>query len=213
MKSGPEREAIITRLQPSGQWWRWYNDGYAADAIIVHLNKMATLSSIGLYGTKTVREISVQIDIFYDQCQNIFTKDTAFLCTGSADPIQVPVYVPMLAGKDYTVCAVINSGQEQTYYGDKGSARSMSESNTLSRNAGRKNERFEMHGRFRSRSPIQRMRSPSSASSSIGSTISSSSTRLSPIRFDSESVVEDSWRRRFKDKRKGRDDHPKFPYK
>ena len=163
MKSGPEREAIITRLQPSGQWWRWYNDGYAADAIIVHLNKMATLSSIGLYGTKTVREISVQIDIFYDQCQNIFTKDTAFLCTGSADPIQVPVYVPMLAGKDYTVCAVINSGQEQTYYGDKGSARSMSESNTLSRNAGRKNERFEMHGRFRSRSPIQRMRSPSSA--------------------------------------------------
>jgi len=121
MKSGPEREAIITRLQPSGQWWRWYNDGYAADAIIVHLNKMATLSSIGLYGTKTVREISVQIDIFNDQCQNIFTKDTAFLCTGSADPIQVPVYVPMLAGKDYTVCAVINSGQEQTYYGDKGS--------------------------------------------------------------------------------------------
>jgi len=92
-------------------------------------------------------------------------------------------------------------------------ARSMSESNTLSRNAVRKNERFEMHGRFRSRSPIQRMRSPSSASSSIGSTISSSSTRLSPIRFDSESVVEDSWRRRFKDKRKGRDDHPKFPYK
>ena len=105
MKSGPEREAIITRLQPSGQWWRWYNDGYAADAIIVHLNKMATLSSIGLYGTKTVREISVQIDIFNDQCQNIFTKDTAFLCTGSADPIQVPVYVPMLAGKYYTVCA------------------------------------------------------------------------------------------------------------
>ena len=27
----------------------------------------------------------------------------------------------MLAGKYYTVCAVINSGQEQTYYGDKGS--------------------------------------------------------------------------------------------
>jgi len=92
-------------------------------------------------------------------------------------------------------------------------ARSVSGSDTLSRNAGRKSEHFEMHGRFRSRSPIQRMRSPSSASSSTGSTRSSSSTRLSPIRFEAESVVEDSRRRRYKNNRKGRGGHPKYSYK
>jgi len=119
MKSGPEREAIITRyLNLSGQ--RWDHDGSAADAITVHLNKKATLTSVGLYGTETVREISVKIEVFNDQRQNIFTKDTVFKSTGSADPIQVPVYVQMLAGKDYTVCALINSGQEQTYFGIKG---------------------------------------------------------------------------------------------
>jgi len=120
MKSEVTREAIAIRLQPS-VYPAWRCPGSHADAITVHLDKNATLSSVGLYGTETVREISVKIDVYDDQLRNIFAKDTVFKSTGSADPIQVPVDVQMLAGKNYTVSALINSGAEPTFSGTQGS--------------------------------------------------------------------------------------------
>jgi len=118
MKSELPRKALVTRLQPSDK--RWICRGSNADAITVRLDKMATLTSIGLYGTEIFREISVKIDIFNDQLESIYTKDTVFKSTGFADPIQIPVDVQMLAEKDYTVCALINSDRERTYSGIKG---------------------------------------------------------------------------------------------
>jgi len=124
MKSESTREeAIVRRLKQyglDGVRARWTCRGSRADAISVNLDKMATLTSVGLYGTERVRDISVKIDVYDDQLQNIFTKETVFKSTGSNDPIQVPVYVQMLAGKNYTVSALINSGTEMTFCGTHG---------------------------------------------------------------------------------------------
>jgi len=120
MKSGQARETIVSRFQTLGVG-RWKCSGSNSDAITVLLDKKATLTSIGLYGTETVRDISVKIKIFDDQLESIYSKDTVYKSTGSADPIQIPVDVQMLASKDYTVCAFIKSDKESTYYGCQGS--------------------------------------------------------------------------------------------
>jgi len=119
MKSTRE-EAIVHRLQRPSTTPMWGCGGDRADAITIHLDKMVTLSSVGFYGTETVRDISVKIDVYDDQLRNILTKNSVFKSTGSAEPIQVPVYVEMLAGKNYTVSALINSGTDHTFRGTQG---------------------------------------------------------------------------------------------
>jgi len=128
MKSLRAREATVTRFQTLavGRWNCSRRNcsrsgyGYKLDAITVTLDKKATLTSIGLYGTETVGEISVEIEILDEYDENIYTKDTVFKSTGSADPIQIPVDVQMRARKKYSVCAFIKSDNEGTYYGQYG---------------------------------------------------------------------------------------------
>jgi len=98
----------------------WTCGGQKQDAITFELNKAATLTSVGLFGTRSAREIPVKVDILNTELESIFSTETVYKCTGSREPVMVPVKVRLAAATEYTVLVLINSGRDQTYAGIEG---------------------------------------------------------------------------------------------
>jgi len=118
MKEKEEFEFVCSRF--GGIHAFWWCDGDHLDEITIKLTKAATLTSVGLYGTEFAREIPVKIDILNSELESIFSMQTVYQCTGSSEPVMVPVQVRMEADTEYTVQALINSGSDDTYAGMDG---------------------------------------------------------------------------------------------
>ena len=88
------------------------------DVISFKLSHAATLTSVGLFGTKNTDYIPVGISVGDNQ-SDIFTSSTSYKSTGTKDPIRVPVNVKMVADTEYTINVVIGSRDTKTYFGQE----------------------------------------------------------------------------------------------
>jgi len=99
----------------------WDCMGDEVDAISFKLSHAATLTSIGLFGTKNTDSIPVRISVTDGKCE-IFSSSTSYKSTGTEEPIRVPVCVKMEADTKYTVSVVIGASlaYDLTHCGNEG---------------------------------------------------------------------------------------------
>jgi len=110
----------FTRVdQPSLNDRMWSCRGINKDAICVQLSNDATLTSVGLFGTKNTNPIQVKISVIDSESETLFFLKTSYKSTGTEEPTRVPVYLEMVAHIKYTISVVITSDY-LTFYGRKG---------------------------------------------------------------------------------------------
>jgi len=92
------------------------------DAIAFQPSHAATLTYVGLFGTKNYELLRVTIEVFNSRLVPIYMLTTCFTSSGSANPVHVPVTVRLKAGIEYTlsISMVINRDNAHTYYGERG---------------------------------------------------------------------------------------------
>jgi len=92
------------------------------ESMPIELSKAATLTSVGLFGSKDATRISVKVNIYAAPAFStpFWTTNATFDCSGSRESVDVPVKVVMDADKEYMVEVSINNGKIGSYWGNCG---------------------------------------------------------------------------------------------
>ena len=86
----------------------------------MRLSHAATLTSIGLFGTKNTNSIKVNVTVRNSKHKTIYMAATKYRSTGTEEPAKVPVYVKMSANSQYTILVLIRSEDAAMFYGQEG---------------------------------------------------------------------------------------------
>jgi len=121
----PKNELLeVTRFETVHQPgdFIWTCAGSKEDSVSVQLSHAATLTSLGLFGTKLTNSIPVKISVIDSKSVNIFSSNTSYKSTGTEEPTRIPVNVNMVAYNKYIISVVIGSGSggTTTFSGEDG---------------------------------------------------------------------------------------------